>query len=419
MRALIADPRDVTAAAYRRFVRSAQVQGMVPDHLVRGEPYLALNAVVLSREEIDCLRALTDAFTRIFDRAARQFLSDPALLVDLGFPWTAAELLIAEEPRIPLVARYDFVRDLNGDWWLLENNADTPSGVREAIVADAAVSRLVTSARRLDRPNRCLETALGAAFAAALADLPAGSRLGLVTSVDELEDLAQMAYTRQLLAESLADQQIAVTLGDLDNLRPRRGGVTLCGQRVNAIYRYVPLEYMLGTPAFAALYDRVLDGRVRLLNGLYGLLLQNKGLLAWIWEHRVDPVFSAEEQAIIARYLPPTWLIERVPPNEERSNLVVKQVFGREGAEVFFGEDLGEREWEALAQRRTYVVQRRVDLQTFRCVVPTSVGFDVLDGRATVGAYAVGGRWAGFYTRVGGKIITSRAKWFATFGECA
>jgi glutathionylspermidine synthase len=163
----------------------------------------------------------------------------------------------------------------------------------------------------------------------------------------------------------------------------------------------------------------VLDGRVRLLNGLYGLLLQNKGLLAWIWEHRVDPVFSAEEQAIIARYLPPTWLIERVPPNEERANLVVKQVFGREGAEVFFGEDLGEREWETLAQRRTYVVQRRVDLQTFPCVVPTAVGFEMFDGRATVGAYAVAGRWAGFYTRVGGKIITSRAKWFATFGECA
>ncbi|HEX5415191.1 MAG TPA: glutathionylspermidine synthase family protein [Chloroflexota bacterium] len=417
MRALITTPGDYAPVAFRRFVRSVQVEGLFPDHLVRGEPYLALNAVILPSDAIARLRLLTEAFTGIFDRAGRQFLTDPANLVELGFPWTAAELLIAEEPRIPLVARFDFVLDQAGGWWLLENNADTPSGIREASVADAAVARLVPAARGLDRLNQRLPVALREAFAAALGDLPSGARLGLVTSVDELEDLAQMAYTRRLLAGPLAERKLAVTLGDLENLRPMRGGLTLCGQDLAAVYRYVPLEFMLGTSSFAALYDAVLAGRVRLLNGLFGLLLQNKGLLAWIWEHRESPLFSEDEKAVIARHLPPTWLIDRVPADEDRANLVVKQVFGREGAEVFFGEDLGDEDWGRLRARHTYVVQRRVDLQTFRCVVPTSIGPEEFDGRATVGGYAVAGRCAGFYTRVGGKVITNRAKWFATFGE--
>ena len=39
------------------------------------------------------------------------------------------------------------------------------------------------------------------------------------------------------------------------------------------------------------------------------------------------------------------------------------------------------------------------------------------EGRTTVGAYAIAGAWGGYYTRFGGKIITSRAKWLATFVE--
>jgi hypothetical protein len=50
-------------------------------------------------------------------------------------------------------------------------------------------------------------------------------------------------------------------------------------------------------------------------------------------------------------------------------------------------------------------------------VVATSLGPRLVEGRATVGCFAVDGRFAGFYTRFGGKIITSRAKWLATLVE--
>ena len=406
----------VTASLYRRFVRRAQTAGLLADHLVRGEPYLAPDALRLSPADDDLLRRLTVTFARVFDCAARQLAGETASLEEMGFPWIAAQLLAAETPRAPLVARFDFVRDERNHWWLLENNADTPSGVREACCVERVWCELFGSASDQCRPSAGLSTALVSAFAAATRGLAPGQALGLLTSAGELEDLAQMAFTRELLAEPLARQGVPVVLGDVRDLQATRSGLSLRGHHLGAIYRYVPFETTFGTPTFAALYAAVVQGQISLLNGLFGLLLQHKGLLAWIWAHRDDARFSAEEQAAIARHLPATWSIQDVAGSTDppASDVVVKQVFGREGEEVYFGEDLRPEEWDELRRRRTYVVQRRIALATDDALIATSAGLRRATGHATVGSYAVDGKWAGYYTRFGGKIITARAKWLAT-----
>ena len=419
MRILIDDPARISPQAYRRFVRRAEVDGMLADHLVGGEPYLALNALVLERAEAALLVHLTEVFAGAFQRAAGELAGDVPALVELGFPWVAAELLAAEPRALPLIGRFDFVRDRDGCWWLLEFNADTPSGVREAIVGDALVHRLLPEAAALERPSAALGERLVEAFEAATADLPSGAVLGLVTTAGELEDLAQMAFTQRLLEVPLATRGLEVVLGDADNLRSTRRGLTLRGRRVAALYRYLPFESTLGTTAFAAIFEAVTAGRLRLLNGLYGLLLQHKGLLARLWARRDDPAFSPAEQAAIRDHLPPTWPIDQGQTGGARAELVAKQVFGREGEEVYFGEDLTAESWRELASRRTYVAQRRIRIAELAAAVPTARGPDLWRGQPTVGAFAVQGRAAGYYTRFGGKIITSRAKWMATLVEPA
>lgn len=417
MRILLADPAALPAARYRRFTRRAQLRGMLADHLVRGEPYLALNAAVLGADEAALLRHLTTTFASAFERAGRLLAREVAGLEAIGFPWAAAELLAAEPPRLPLIGRFDFVQDVDDHWWLLEFNPDTPSGVREATAVEAAAHELLPDASGLEREGERLAEALVGAFRRALADLPVGSALGLLTTASELEDLAQMAYTRELLRKPLAELGLDVVLGDVDNLRATRGGLTLCGRPIAALYRYVALEAIFGTTAFAAIFEAASAGRVRLLNGLYGLLLQHKGLLAWLWAHRDDPLFPPEERAAIREHLPPTWWIVDQPPDVGQAALVAKQVFGREGEEVFFGEDLGPEAWQTLRHRRMYVVQQRVRVAEQEAAVPTSRGMERRRGHATVGCYAVDGGGVGYYTRFGEKIITSRAKWLATFVE--
>lgn len=388
MRLLLTEPGDLIPARYRRFMRRAQIGGLFPDHLVAGSPYLALNAVVLAREDGRLLRWLTEEFAAAFHEAAASIAKDVPALVEMGFPWAAAELLAAETPCMPLVGRFDFMQDKDGHWWLLEFNADTPSGVREAIILDQLAHRELAS-------NAC-QPSDGLAHALADVFRDTGT-LGLVTDASELEDLAQMAFTQRLLVQHGID----AVLGDIDNLRVRRGRVYLLGRPLDALYRYVPFEGMFGTPAFAAIYDAVLSGKLKLLNGLYGLLLQNKGLLA----------------RLTHQHLPPTWRIEETPAEVPQNELVAKQVFGREGEEVFFGEALTLEAWDGLKKRRTYIAQQRVRSVPLRGLVPSSDGLEVREGYATVGCFVVNGGFAGYYTRFGGPITDNRAKWVATFEE--
>jgi glutathionylspermidine synthase len=205
-----------------------------------------------------------------------------------------------------------------------------------------------------------------------------------------------------------------VVLGDVENLSATRAGASVCGRPIGALYRYFPFERMLGTPAFAAMYEAATSGRLLVLNGLFGLLLQHKGLLAWLWAHRDDPAFPPNERKAIGAHLPPTWHIGNQPSSAVRGQLVAKQVFGREGEEVFFGEDVDDATWATLAQHKTYVVQQRVAGPEVEGVMPSSGGPVTRRGHVVVGAFSVNGEWGGYYSRFGDKITTSRAKWVAT-----
>ncbi len=114
MRAVLTDPQRVTPDMYRRFIQETQIHGLFPDGLVRGEPYLALNGLVLGSKDLKQIQRLTRLFSGALERAARWLASDVPALIELGFPWVAAELLAAEAPRTPIIGRFDFVSDDRG-----------------------------------------------------------------------------------------------------------------------------------------------------------------------------------------------------------------------------------------------------------------------------------------------------------------
>jgi glutathionylspermidine synthase len=214
-------------------------------------------------------------------------------------------------------------------------------------------------------------------------------------------------------------------LGDVDNLRVGRTGLHLGRERIDALYRCFSFESTFGTPAFAAIYDAVASGRVILLNGLFGLLLQHKGMMSWLWAHREDTELPTEERQVIQRHLPPTWNIADWATSrgstrrDHEHGVVVKQVFGREGEEVYVGDDLTPDQWDAFRRRRTYVVQRRIAIAPHWATISTANGLRSRKGYPTVGSFVVDGEWGGYYTRFGDQIVTARAKWLATLAESA
>ena len=127
-------------ATWETFQLQAIRQGPLPDFWLYGEPYPALNGIVLTPAEHHALARLTEQFAGIFHKALRALFndpSDPSPLERLGFPWIVLELLRREADNPPFIlGRFDFVLDARGAWQLLEYNADTPSGAREAVVVE-------------------------------------------------------------------------------------------------------------------------------------------------------------------------------------------------------------------------------------------------------------------------------------------
>src|SRR5207248_5367135 len=136
------------------------------------------------------------------------------------------------------------------------------------------------------------------------------------------------------------------------------------------------------------------------LNGLRGFLAQSKACLAWLCTNRAS--FPAADRALIERHLPETLLASDSDAQRLLGHAVVKHVNGREGDSVVFGEALDAAAWEARLLEGGYVVQRAVES-------PAVYDVEVDDWQrrltwredryAGVGAFVIGGRFGGCYTR--------------------
>jgi glutathionylspermidine synthase len=400
-----ADQWDAVSRAGRRHLNF--------DTWAAGHRYLSLAALTLTAVEADQLRDVTVRFSRLLDRAVEGVLADSDWWTALAWPWAAIELA-RQEPVHPgghasLYGRFDCLLDRNGAWKVIEFNADTPSGGREASGLEPAIARLYPGLRPV---THRLSTRLTHVLQRRIQHRARPVRLvGIVSSHSWLEDMAQAFW----LAGRLRRAGVASVVGDVTDLATSRGKITLRGRRIDALYRFYPVERLYRHAIFASLCEAALDGQLLLLNGLRGFLAQSKACLAWLWSNR-GTLPSADREAI-ERHLPETVLARDPSAIELLPRSVVKHVNGREGDSVVFGELLDTAAWEARLLEGGYVVQRAVDSvsvedvevddfdRTLRCV----------DGRyACVGAFSIAGHFGGCYTRLDGPITSARATYVAT-----
>jgi glutathionylspermidine synthase len=386
------------------------------DAWAAGQRYLSLTAVCLSPSEAAELAHIAGAFAPLLDLAVQGILDDPDWWSALAWPHAALELARQEAPhpagRVSLFGRLDCLLDAEGHWQVIEYNADTPSGAREACGLEPGV-------RRLYPGTRCLSTSLARQLVATLcARLPDQVRcVGVVSSHSWLEDMSEATW----LADRLRRAGTPTLVGDVTDLAVGRGGrIMLRGEPLEALYRFYPIERLYRHAIFTSLEEAALDGQLVLLNGLRGFLAQSKACLAWLWSNRMS--LSVAERALIERHLPPTVLLRSTEADSLRADGVVKHVNGREGDSVVFSRGLDDAAWEARLLEGGYVIQRAV-------ASPALADVDVDDwqGRvarlepryACVGAFVVGGQFAGCYTRLDGPITSHRATYVATLVEHA
>jgi glutathionylspermidine synthase len=399
-------------------VAQAGMRHLNLDTWAAGHRYLSLASVVLSAAEAAQLRDLTGRFSGLLDAAVDGILADPDWWSSLAWPWPAIELARQEPPhpggRASLYGRFDCLLDAEGAWQVVEYNADTPSGGREASGLEPSIAALYTPLRGL---SRGLSRLLVNTLCERIKHHPTPVRLvGIVSSHSWLEDMAQATWLAWLLRR--VGQPTLV--GDVTDLATRGGRITLRGQPIDALYRFYPIERLYRHAIFASLCDASIDGRLLILNGLRGFLAQSKACLAWLWANRSKLGGSA--QSVIECHLPPTFLARAPSAVDWVPQGVVKHVNGREGDSVVFGKTIDAAGWEARLIEGGYVVQRAVASPPLEDVEVDDVHRQVRwtgPRYACVGAFSIGGRFGGCYTRLDGPITSARATYAATLREPA
>jgi glutathionylspermidine synthase len=272
--------RRVEIAPRENWIAKVEEVGLIYHHSTGGSVYWDESAYYeLTAAEVDMLEAATDEIQRLCLIAA-QHIIDRRRYAELGIPPLATALIeqawSAEPPAI--YGRLDLAFDGVHPPVLLEYNADTPTGLLEASVAqwywlrerfpdadqfNSIHERMVTKWRELR-------------------EFLTGSTLYVTHLPDEAgEDLMTATYIRQT-AEEAGITTSPLLIGDIGWDSDRKVFVDENNNPIVSLFKLYPWEWLMHEEFASQL--AVTHGKMQWIEPIWKMLWSNKGLLPILWE---------------------------------------------------------------------------------------------------------------------------------------
>ena len=398
--------------AYETFARQLQDTGVLSDAWVDGQPRFRLQGVMLTAAQARALKRAAERVGAIYQELIELLWAHPEWL-DSFFCLTPYQKLMwfSAQGRWHGIARADLFLCQDGGVQCCEVNSDTPSGEAEAVLLNQLLRPHHPEARD---PNRRLAPVFWRMLTTSHGGEPPRS-VGIVYPTELPEDLSMIALYRNWL-EARGCQ---VVLGSPYNLHACETGVAMFGEPLDLIIRHYKTDWwgereVVWRDADPYLDPDPLDGPLRLLleaeyhgrvtvvNPFGAVATQNKLSLAMMWE--MIEQFSPPSRRWIRRYIPETYRLTQMNRADiagDRCSWVLKSAYGCEGDETVCGPYVSDEEW-----RRTLeaAIPKYWICQRFFAVAPEPHGRN-----PNYGVYLVGGRSAGFYTRLSVAATDERA----------
>ena len=284
-------------------------------HTPEGQPYWDESVhYQLTSAEVDTLEKAGNDVYELCLKAA-QHIIDNNLFARLGISEEAAPLIVQSWDRddFSLYGRFDFAWSGFGDPKLLEFNADTPTALVEAAVAQWYWLQDVRP--NADQFNSIHEKLIRGWSRLESKSLPiyfAGVR-------DHLEDEQTVLYLQDT-AHQAGLQTKQIFMDDIGFHEMRRRFIDLEDQPIERLFKLFPWEWM-----WASEFARELKFEVsQYIEPMWKMLLANKGILPILWElnpghPNLLPAYFDEEQLRTAA---------------RASRYVRKPLLSREGANI-------------------------------------------------------------------------------------
>ncbi|WP_143318265.1 glutathionylspermidine synthase family protein [Clostridium sp. HBUAS56017] len=384
---------------YRKFTSSLIRFGFCGSYC-RISEYIKTSPLVLNKSKYEELKSLTNEIALIFKKV-QSFVGDNISIYKDAFNLEYLEKVIknSNTEELCLLGRMDWILDTNGVWKVLEINSETPAGICETMYISEELLKEVKISN-LQNINSEFKEKVLKQVNKMIDEYSKVKRIEKIAIVGSLyyEDWYTINTIKNILSEL---NGITITLGNIYDLKvSEKGGVSLYGEKVDAIFRYYPLDWLeyKETEDLARLKYALESNNVISLNNTSSIISQNKMFFALIYELLKFNFFNEKEALLIEKHIPYTTL----EASEMRTNdFVVKPILSREGKGITLSRNIINID----EFNEGYIFQEYIFSETS-------------DNRYPVfGTYLCGTEFAGIYTRVGTEITDVNCMYTPTYVE--
>ena len=385
---------------YRSFVSSLIKYGFCGSYYNTSK-YINTNPLILDRNKYEELKDLTNKMAVIFKKV-QSFAKDNISLykdvLNLGYLEEVIKNSNTEE--LCLLGRMDWLLDNNGVFKILEINSETPAGVCETMYIAEELLKNFNTKLNLKNINGEFKEKVLAQTNKMIEEYSKVKEIKSIAIVGSLyyEDWYTINTIKVILSEL---KGITVTLGNIYDLKVgEEGEVSLYGNKIDALFRYYPLDWLeyKETEDLGRLRIALENNKVISLNNTNSIISQNKIFFVLIYELLKFNFFNEEEAALIQKHIPFTAL----EANKIKTNdFIVKPILSREGKGIILSRDILDIE----EFKEGYIFQEYIFSQTLNNKYPV------------FGTYICGNEFSGLYTRLGSEITDMSCMYIPTYIE--
>ncbi len=304
------------------------------------------------------------------------------------------------------LGRIDFCVDNSGDLKILEFNSETPAGLVEALGIAPLISKEYSLSYK--NPNEHLREKITDVLKNIINDIEKKKRVYNIAVVTcwYYEDIYNTGVISDILKE-LGTYNII--FGNVYDLKSENNDIYLYGQKIDAIYRYYPLDWFYYEEEMRNLIEPLSKGDY-LINPGHTIITQSKVISALLYELIGKGVISHEDEEFILKYIPYTTM-------EKDSTLspdyLIKPYLGREGQNIRLNYEK-RAESKDIECEREEIYQNRVNIRPFKEKAYSTTGCEEKFMFPIIGAYITGDKFAGIYSRMGNIITDKNAVYITT-----
>lgn len=309
------------------------------------------------------------------------------------------------------LSRMDFVKDRQGNFKLVEINADTPCAIPETFYGNFRFSSKETTQT---------EHNINLQLARVFENLchTENSLVVFAADPDYVEDWynAKYLYENFIPLAPLIDS-VLIPLSDLEIFD---NGVYLKGtnKKIDVLYRLYPTEMLIrdksedGYPIGRKLIELHNEGKVILVNPPEALIMQDKRIPAMM--HYLNDEFcfySRKEAEYIQKHIPCSGLrFETVQQISQAEKIIEKPVYGREGSGItIYDKNKNIIEQSSKTKDVEYIYEEYIEQNDTAVTTAENVK---LDGYVTYSVFLLNGEAVGLYGRFDtNKICGAGALW--------